>query len=108
MRKLKKKFLEILRDNNGRWSYYLQNGLEHKIGVSREKMLHVAHLLENDGLIMVRGMEVPTQAIYEITSGGYDFLNPLKKTWKVFAYYISPIIVIILTILQIMQLIKNK
>ena len=107
IKKLKKMFLGILRDNNGRWSWEL-HGLDHKMKISREKILHIAHLLEDDGMTMIKGMEVPGQGIYEITSKGYDFLNSFKKAWMIFVYYISPAIVIILTVLQIIEEIKKR
>lgn len=84
--KLKKNFLLLIMENNGRWPWTL-NDLDRRLKQSREVIVHVAHLLEGEGKIEVKGKEIPTKQIYEITALGRMGFDPwYQKLWRFVLY----------------------
>ncbi|MFA4831632.1 MAG: hypothetical protein WC618_05740 [Patescibacteria group bacterium] len=105
VKKLQKSFLEALIEKNGQWSWTLE-GLDRKLNQSREIVVHIAHLLEGEKKIEVRGQETKTNILYEVTSIGRQEFDPwYKKMWKFFTDDFAKIVSIIAGLLSIISII---
>lgn len=99
--KLKKDFLYELITHGGKWLWTL-DGLERRLKTNRATIVHVAHLLEDEHKIIVKGQEIPTKMTYEITSVGRQEFDPFcTKAWRFFTNDLAKILSVISLVLSI-------
>ncbi len=98
---MKRYFLKTLIDNGGKWGWTL-HGLDRQLNQKREIVVHIAHLLEGENKIAVRGQEIPAEMIYEITSlGRQEFDTWYHKAWRFFTNDFAKILSVISLMLSI-------